>query len=71
MTPDIVKRLTISFVVLLLTGDEALSLGQSRWCFVPKDSETLFCDYKSFGGCLDANPVGIKDGGICVPNPAK
>ena len=49
--------------VLFLAGQ----LGQSEWCYVPPQSETLFCDYVSMSSCQSAHQH--EQGGACVPRP--
>jgi hypothetical protein len=44
----------------------ANQLGQGQWCWVSRTSggDARFCDYTSFGACLDANQ---NKQGTCVP----
>ena len=49
--------------VLFLAGQ----LGQSEWCYVPPQSETLFCDYVSLSSCQSAHQD--EHGAACMPRP--
>jgi len=49
-------------LVLLLANGET---GQNAWCWVSMISGTAFCDYRSYGTCVDAN---AHDEGICIAN---
>ena len=55
------RRRVIAWLLAALAGQ----LGQSDWCYVPPQSETLFCDYVSLSSCQSAHQH--KQGGACVP----
>jgi hypothetical protein len=55
-------------VFLLMAHDAARAAtvtGQNDWCFI-SPSGVLFCDYKSYDVCTDANGVGA-----CTYNPKR
>jgi len=49
-------------LVLLLANGE---VGQNAWCWVSMTSGTAFCEYRSYGACVDSN---VHDEGVCVAN---
>ncbi len=51
-------------LMLAATSAWASQLGQGRCCWVAAHSETMFCDYVSYGSCRDANR---NKEGVCVP----
>ena len=59
-----VRLLIIASLTVVPTSAWSNELGQGRWCWVAAHSETMFCDYVSYGSCRDAN--NGKDG-VCVP----
>jgi hypothetical protein len=54
-------------IALLLAVILAGQLGQNDWCYVPPQSETLFCDYVSLASCQSAHAHEPR--GACVPRP--
>jgi hypothetical protein len=52
----------ILLLALLVVNGEA---GQNAWCWISMTSGTAFCDYASYGVCVDANAY---DEGICIMN---
>ena len=64
-----VRLLIVAGLMATATSAWANQLGQGHWCWIAAHSETLFCDYVSYGSCRDANHD--KDG-VCVPRiPAR
>ncbi len=61
---DCVCLLIFAALMLVAASAWANQLGQGHWCWVAVHSETMFCNYVSYGSCRDANHG--KDG-ICVP----
>jgi len=53
----------IGLLLLLLVSNG--EVGQNAWCWVSMTSGTAFCDYVSYGTCVDAN---AHDEGICIAN---
>jgi hypothetical protein len=47
----------------------AEQLGENDWCYVPPQSETLFCDYVSLSSCQSAHTH--EQDGACVPRPRR
>jgi hypothetical protein len=54
----------VAALMLAATSAWANQLGQGRWCWVAAHSETMFCDYTTYGSCRDANHG---NDGVCVP----
>jgi len=50
--------------IIVVTMVFAQQTGQSRWCWVPANSNATFCDYSTFGSCMSANQG--KEPGTCV-----
>ena len=49
------------FVAAIIVGQQT---GQNQWCWVPASSNSVFCDYSTFGSCMSANQG--KEAGTCV-----
>jgi hypothetical protein len=54
----------IGLLLLLLVVANG-EVRQNAWCWISVTSGTAFCDYTSYGACVDAN---AHDEGICIIN---
>jgi hypothetical protein len=53
----------IDLVPVLLPANG--EVRQNAWCWVSMTSGTAFCEYASYGACVDTN---AHDEGICIVN---
>ena len=65
MLHHLLSGLAVATIILMLVLLVKGEVGQNAWCWVSMTSGTAFCDYTSYGVCVDAN---AHDEGICIVN---